>query len=149
MYPTLFSFPPPSQAYLIHFFQNRPSSNIMMELPCSHEASKRLQATHTFKTTLPSRIKYTMYLYLLQGKAKRKWGKDKITPKPLKTPYAQQVFKEESALTQDISTHLLPLSRPIFVSLLSYKHCTNSLPGPTACLKMLICSLELQISFLG
>lgn len=65
----------PQDTHLIHFFQNRPSSNIMMELPHLHEASKKwLQASHTFKTTLPSRIKDTMYLYLLQEKAERKWG---------------------------------------------------------------------------
>lgn len=131
MHPTLFSFPPPSQASLIHFFQNRPRSNIMIKLPHLHEASKNwLQASHTFKTTLPSRIKYVIYFSLLQEKANRKGKEGENNPKkPIKHTMSNKYL--ESSLTQT----LLPISFHSQLSLLSYQHCTNSLPGPTACLR--------------
>lgn len=144
MHPTLFSFPPPSQASLIHFFQNRPRSNIMIKLPHLHEASKNwLQASHTFKTTLPSRIKYVIYFSLLQEKANRKGKEGENNPKKPIKHYVQQVFRELT--DSDTSTHLLPL--PTQPSKLPTLH--KFPPRPYSLSKMLICSLELQISCLG
>lgn len=51
----------------------------------------------TFKTTLPSRIKYLMYLYLFQEKAKRKGGEGENNPQnPKKHPTSNKYLKKRA-----------------------------------------------------